>query len=149
MLTCRHRLASKSDPRPLARIIRGGLDSGTRRSVRLMTHVTPGDAQLIIRALAFQQGRSVSDCLAASTLSQARVPTRRASQSTPELRELRRELAPIGSNWNQTTRRVHQAAATADETTPVKVSEILAASKEDLARLGDVLTRILELLVAR
>ena len=120
----------------------------TRRSVRLMMHVTPGDAQLI-RALAFQQGRSVSDCLAASTLSQARVPTRRASQSTPELRELRRELAPIGSNWNQTTRRVHQAAATADETTPVKVSEILAASKEDLARLGDVLTRILELLVAR
>lgn len=120
----------------------------TRRSVRLMTHVTSGDAQLI-RALALQQGRSVSDCLAASALSQARVPTRRASPSTPELRELRRELAPLGNNLNQATRRLHQVAATADKTTPVEVNKILAASRQELARLGDVLTRLLEELVAR
>lgn len=125
----------------------------TRRSVRLMAHVTPGDAQLI-RALAMEQGRSVSECLTASTLSQARVPVARSSRSTPEFRELRRELSPVGNNINQLTRQVHKAAArdTADAVageTSGEVVQVLAASQQQLARLEDVLNRLLEQLVAQ
>ena len=118
---------------------RGGrprLDDSARRSAILTVRSTPADAALICRA-AGDRHESISDYLLRAGRTRAGRPVEKLAST--RAMEIRRELAPIGSNLNQVARAINTALArggTADDVARVTATaQTLAALEAAVARI--------------
>ena len=108
-----------------------------RRSVSATVWLTPADAQLI-RGAAGDRRESLSAFLVAGGLARAGQPIEEKRGAAAA--ELRRLLAPIGSNINQAVRAINGAQQRADDPGVVAVLE---AHRQTFGDLGAALLKVM------